>query len=222
MSTLQLQASELACVRGQRVLFEGLSLQVQAGQALWVRGRNGSGKTSLLRLLCGLGTPAHGVVRWGGQDIRHAREDFQNHLLWIGHAGGLKDELSPSENLAFGARLAGQAPEAAALAQALGCMGLSQQSRLPAGLLSQGQRRRVALARLFLPNPPALWVLDEPFTALDAPTVALLVQRLQAHLAAGGLLVYTTHQPQTLVCGQAAQVLPVLDLDQLTTRLAPC
>lgn len=209
--TVSLSAQQLACTRGDRVLFAGLDLAVVPGQSLWLRGRNGVGKTSLLRLLAGLAVPADGVVRWRGQDIRRQRGDFQRELLWLGHAPGLKDDLSALENLQFTARVQGVNPTRAALREALARLGLAREQRLPAGLLSQGQRRRVALARLFLDPVPALWLLDEPYTALDDVAVAEVTDRLSAHLAAGGLLVYTTHQPQTL--GAAAPPL-TLELDR--------
>lgn len=201
-----LSTESLSGTRGERRLFADLNLHLACGQALWVRGRNGAGKTSLLRLLAGLATPAEGVVRWQGQDIQTLREDYARELLWIGHAVGLKDELSALENLHYLQRLRGQDTRLPALRDALAQMGLAREARRPAGRLSQGQRRRVALARLFVPPAPALWLMDEPFTALDAVAAERLSARLAGHLAEGGLLVYTTHQAQDLG-GHAVQTL---------------
>jgi len=199
---MALKGSRLACVRGGRTLFEGIEVEVGAGEALWVQGDNGSGKTSLLRLLCGLSAPTLGTVQWCGQDLRRLREDFHRELLYIGHAPGLKDELTAAENLLLGARLAGRRAEAADAETALDRVGLRRQARLPAGRLSQGQRRRVALARLHLPRAPRLLVLDEPFAALDAAASGHLEAVLAHHLASGGSIVYTTHQTQALRGGR--------------------
>jgi heme exporter protein A len=204
---MSLSAHHLSATRADRVLFAALDVQLAPGQALWLRGRNGAGKTTLLRLLAGLGQPAEGVVRWQGQDIRRLREDYARELLWMGHANGLKDDLSALENLAFAQHLRGWPADSSALREALAQVGLAREARRPAGLLSQGQRRRVALARLYLRPAPALWLLDEPFTALDAPAITQLNTRLARHLADGGLLVYTTHQPQDLGMAHAVQTL---------------
>ena len=216
---MTLQTLRLACVRGARELFGGLDLELGAGEALWVQGPNGSGKTSLLRLLCGLAAPAAGAVHWCGRDIRHLREDFHRELLYIGHASGLKDELSAAENLRLGAQLGGRQGDDAAVQRALGQVGLARASRLPAARLSQGQRKRVALARLHLPPVPRLLILDEPFNALDRDAADQLSAALSAHLALGGIVVYTTHQADAL----PAQRLQVLDLQALAARRQrPC
>lgn len=191
---MSLQVCHLSQSRGERVLFEALSFELQPGQALWVRGANGSGKTSLLRLLCGLAWPAAGEVAWHGKPIRGQAEAFQAQLIYLGHAQGLKDELSAEENLGFAAALSGRPCSGAQARAALALLGLDAQARLPLRALSQGQRKRAALARLALPGPPALWVLDEPFSALDTAAIEQLQALLDAHLARGGLAVYTTHQ----------------------------
>ncbi|CAM3746733.1 cytochrome c biogenesis heme-transporting ATPase CcmA [Polaromonas hydrogenivorans] len=203
-----LRTHGLACVRGGRDLFRAVDIDVSAGEALWVQGRNGSGKTSLLRLLCGLALPSAGAVHWLGRDVRDLREDFYRDLLYIGHAGGIKDDLTAAENLLLGARIAGQAVEDQQAQQALAQVGLAAVSRLPAARLSQGQRKRVALARLHLARRPPLLVLDEPFNALDQAAADGLQAALNQHLAQGGMVVYTTHQPLAL---QAAR-LHVLEL----------
>lgn len=199
---MALKGLQLGCMRGGRMLFSGIDVEVGAGEALRVDGGNGSGKTSLLRLLCGLSAPTLGTVQWRGQDLRSVREEFHRELLYIGHANALKDELTAADNLLLGARLAGRRADRADAEAALDRIGLLRQARLPVGRLSQGQRRRVALARLHLPEVPRLLVLDEPFTALDSVAVQRLEAVLSQHVSTGGSLVYTTHQPATLRGGR--------------------
>jgi heme exporter protein A len=193
-----LQATDLTCVRGDRCLFRQLGLSVAPGQLLLVEGENGAGKTSLLRILAGLGLPALGQVLWRGQPIARQREDYGQALLYLGHLGALKEELSAAENLLADARIAGlPGIGAGQVADALGLMGLKRVAGLPVRVLSAGQRRRAALARLLL-EPPPLWILDEPFNALDTTAVDLLGRTLESHLARGGMAVLTSHQPVTL------------------------
>jgi len=213
---MTLEAAQLAGARGGRALFSGLDFTVGAGEALWLRGANGSGKSSLLRMLAGLAEPAAGTVRWRGRDLHRQRDGHLRELLFIGHAPGLKDDLSASENLLFGAQLAGAPVDASAVAEALAAVGLDRVARLPVGRLSQGQRRRAALARLHLARQARLLLLDEPFAALDQASVAALVATLDRLLANGASLIYTTHQPQTL----AATQLHAVDLDAHRPR--PC
>jgi heme exporter protein A len=175
-----------------------VSFELQSGEALWVSGRNGSGKTSLLRLLCGLGVPSGGALRWGGRDIRTLREDFHRDLLYVGHASGIKDDLTAWENVAIGSRLSGRPCSKEEAVEALDQVGLRSAARLPTRALSQGQRKRVALARLCVGPLPKLSILDEPFNALDQPAIAQLCGTLNEHLAQGGMVVYTTHQAQAL------------------------
>ena len=189
-----LEADDLACLKGDRMLFRGLALDLSAGELLRVAGPNGVGKTSLLRLLTGLALPEAGTVRWRGQSIRSAREEFHRELLYLGHAPALNDLLSPLENLRFACAAAGDQVDTETCMQALVRIGLADQLDLPARVLSQGQRRRVGLARLFLSSRRPLWVLDEPFTALDVGAVADLATTLSDHCAAGGMVVLTTHQ----------------------------
>ncbi len=189
-----LEADDLACLKGDRMLFRGLALDLSAGELLRVAGPNGVGKTSLLRLLTGLALPEAGTVRWRGRPIRSAREEFHRELLHLGHAPALNDLLSPLENLRFACAAAGDEVDAETCMQALVRIGLADQLDLPARVLSQGQRRRVGLARLFLSSRRPLWVLDEPFTALDVGAVAELATTLSDHCAAGGMVVLTTHQ----------------------------
>ena len=197
-----LQTHDLACVRGDRRLFRGLNLSLDRGQLLRVEGANGSGKTSLLRLLAGLGLPAAGEVHWQGRPIRRQREAYAQDLLYLGHLGGLKDELTPVENLQIEAGLSGLSRvDDAAIAEALAQWGLVRQTRLPLRVLSAGQKRRAVLARLSL-STARLWILDEPFNALDVDAVALLGRRLEAHVAGGGLAVVTSHMPLPIAPAQ--------------------
>jgi len=189
-----LEAVDLSCERGGRTLFSGLSFTLAPGQALLVTGPNGAGKTSLLRILCGLSPPFTGEVRWRGQGLAAAADRLRGALFYLGHHNGIKDELTALENLHINATLAGDALSEEAARAALAGMGLVGREDLPAKTLSQGQRRRVALARLLVSHAP-LWVLDEPLTALDSRAAALIESRLVAHLAEGGLVVLTTHQP---------------------------
>jgi heme exporter protein A len=189
-----LEANDLACLKGDRLLFRGLDLRVVPGEMLRVAGPNGVGKTSLLRILCGLALQEYGAVRWKGGDTRRERERFHRELLYLGHAPALNDLLTPLENLRFTCRASGDDVSERACVEALGRIGLAEQIDLPARVLSQGQRRRVGLARLFLSSARALWVLDEPFTALDVRAVADLAASLSAHCEAGGTVILTTHQ----------------------------
>jgi len=178
-----LDAVALRCERGGRLLFDDLSLSVAAGESLQIGGVNGSGKTSLLRILAGLLPADAGTVR------RPAAAE----LLWLGHAPGIAEGLTAAENLHSLANL-WRPTTRQACRTALAAEGLADWTDEPCRQLSAGQRRRVALARLQLPAPPRLWLLDEPFTALDASTCARLEARLQAHCAAGGALVLTSHR----------------------------
>lgn len=189
-----LSALELECRRGRRRLFSDLAFDLGAGQMLQVSGRNGSGKSTLLRSLCGLTRPERGEVAWRGLPIRANRDAFNAELLYLGHAAALKDDLSARENLLAALDVAGRASTAQAAARVLEELGLASCAALPAKLLSQGQRRRVALARLWLGRDTPLWVLDEPFVALDADATEALRTLLAAHLENAGILVLTTHQ----------------------------
>jgi len=185
-----LEAAELECERGARMLFRGVSFVLLAGELLRVAGANGSGKTSLLRILCGLAWPSAGEVRWKGQPIDGLREDYARELVYIGHAPAVKDDLTPRENLEISCRLAGQSTGMEALAAALERLGVPE---LPVRKLSQGQRRRAALARLLVSETP-LWLLDEPFAALDAEGISILNGLMGKQVDRGGAVVYTTHQ----------------------------
>ncbi len=165
-----LEVTKLECRRGDRRLFSNLDFALGAGTLLHVRGRNGSGKTTLLRTLCGLFTPDAGEIHWQGESIRRLGEDYRRDLLYFGHLNGIKGDLTGIENLAIAATLDGDDVDRPAIWAALGRIGLTGFEDLPTRMLSQGQKKRVALARLILTRSK-LWVLDEPFTALDVDAV---------------------------------------------------
>jgi heme exporter protein A len=192
--SIALELRDLECVRGERVLFSQVSATLSRGHMLRVRGANGAGKTSLLRMVCGLATPSRGEILWMGQPIAGLREEFNLQLVYLGHAPALKDDLSALENLQASSGLAGQPCTEQEAAAALAQAGLRGRDRLPARVLSQGQRKRVGLARLALGNTAALWVLDEPFNALDDEACAWLQGLISAQLARGGAVVLTSHQ----------------------------
>jgi len=188
-----LEVSNLKCVRGERQLFDGVGFRLESGRLLYLRGANGSGKTSLLRILCGLSPAEAGQILWDGVPIKELGEVYRRDLFYLGHHNALQEALTVDENLAFYSALAGAIPSAADTANALARLGLRGcQSRLVRHL-SQGQKRRVALSRLML-NRARLWVLDEPFVALDQAAIELLADLVAAHLAKGGLAVFTSHQ----------------------------
>lgn len=204
-----LVAEGLTSVRGGRRLFSDLSFAVEPGMLLHVAGANGAGKTSLLRILCGLLSPADGVVRWQGVAIHRQRETYCRDLRYIGHLGGIKEELTVEENLSFAAVLSGVSLAADATNAALSALGLHRFARVPARMLSQGQRRRIALARLALPDAAALWILDEPLAALDDAAAEWVLELLGDRLAAGAAVVMTSHQSfgvtgavQTILIGE--------------------
>ena len=189
-----LEVSNLACSRGDHRLFSGLSFTLYPGQIMQVQGANGSGKTSLLRTLCGFLMPDEGTITWRGENTRDLDEDYHAEMLYLGHLNAIKDELSALENLRISAGLSGiELDEKEAIA-ALRHMGLRGRERLPTKVLSQGQRRRVALARLLV-SDARLWILDEPLTALDVGAVAQIQELIAEHLAQQGMVIFTTHQP---------------------------
>jgi len=210
-----LEALQLECTRGERKLFRGLSFRLGRGQLLRVAGANGSGKTSLLRIMCGLLAPSAGELRWQGRPIRDEREEYSRNLVFIGHLNALKDDLTALENLRFAAALAGVAAERDLTLAALDRFGVARCAELPAKVLSQGQRRRVTLARLALSPGVPLWILDEPFSALDVSAVSELERLLEAHIASGGMVVLTTHQEVRVLTHAVLRV----DLDLHTAAL---
>lgn len=192
-----LEGKDLACVRGERALFGHLNFTLDAGELLLVQGANGSGKTSLLRMVCGLLTPEFGEILWNGEKIGAVREDYQAEMVFLGHAPAVKDDLTAFENLDFSCRLAGVEASREDVKGALGHFGLGHCLDLPAKSLSQGQRRRVALARLLLAKA-RLWILDEPLVALDQAALHLVQTLIGDHLCSGGMVLLTTHQPVSI------------------------
>lgn len=194
-----LDAINLTCVRDDRVLFSELSFTVQPGEMVQIAGKNGAGKTSLLRILAGLAQAEEGEVKWQGEGLSRMRYQYHQDLLWLGHQPGIKTVLTAFENLSFY-----HANSAESLRwQALTEVGLAGFEDLPVNQLSAGQQRRVALARLWL-STQKLWILDEPFTAIDVTGVEKLTCQLQRHTENGGMVILTTHQP--LAVGNVRQV----------------
>ncbi|WP_194756940.1 cytochrome c biogenesis heme-transporting ATPase CcmA [Aliidiomarina indica] len=191
--TILLAASDLSSIRGERTLFANLNMTVRTGEVWQIEGPNGAGKSSLLRILTGLLPAQAGDVQFLGQSIRQCRDQYHQAMLFIGHKAGVKPELTAIENLEFYAAVQGQ-PLQAPPYELLAKVGLVGLEDIPAQGLSAGQQRRIALARLWLTQAP-LWILDEPFTALDVAGIALLEARFAEHVATGGAIVLTSHQP---------------------------
>ena len=191
-----LEAADLECARGGRILFRGLSFALKPGELLRIAGANGRGKTSLLRILCGLLSPSAGEVRWKSEPIRGMREEYSRQLVYLGHAPAVKDELTAAENLSIACRLAGQTRSQGEVSAALRTLDVPETVLVKT--LSQGQRRRAALARLVLSEAVPVWLLDEPFAALDAQAAELVERLIGEHIRAGGVVVYTTHQEARL------------------------
>ena len=188
-----LTADNLVGVRGDRLLFEQLNFNLSNGTVLYLQGENGSGKTTLLRTICGLSKPYDGAINWCGENIDSLAEEYSKHVLYIGHLAGIKEDLTALENLQFSLTLSGADISKNNATEVLTMLGLAKGLNLPTRMLSQGQKRRVALARLWLQDLP-LWILDEPFTALDANATILLKQKIEAFANDGGIVVMTTHQ----------------------------
>ena len=189
-----LEARTITCVRGERELFSNLSLQLSPGECLHIRGENGVGKTSLLRLLSGLASPESGEVFWNGIAIKQEASEYHSKLLFLGHRDALKEDLTALENLLMYAAIDDlQIPAEEALAS-LWKFGLKGREDLPVHYLSAGQKKRVLMARM-LTRRAQVWILDEPFNALDAQAGYELQSLIGSHLVSGGLVVLTSHQP---------------------------
>ncbi len=203
--TPKLEVQEIACERGDHRLFSGLSFTLSAGELMQVQGANGSGKTTLLRALCGFVQPVQGKVLWCGRDIQEWDDAYHTEMCYLGHLNAIKDELSALENLQMSAGLAGYTVAEQQALAALRRMGLQRREHLPVRVLSQGQRRRVALARLLLEDA-RLWILDEPLAALDVGAVGLMQELIGEHLSKGGMTIFTTHQPLQVAGVQTRQL----------------
>ena len=220
----QLELNSLYCERGERVLMQNVNHCLESGQGLRIAGGNGSGKTTLLRMVSGLTSDFSGDIRWNGRSTRELGALFRAQLCYLGHAPGVKAALTPIENLQWwqamnGSRAAtsdgvtvGNAQQGTHLLEsALAVFGLASYSHMPCARLSAGQQRRVALARLVL-SQHALWVLDEPFTAIDQDGIVVLEKIFDQHLLRGGMIVLTTHQPLR------SERMLTLDLDAPSTE----
>lgn len=189
----QLALVNLACERGETRLFEGCSATIESGQWWQIEGHNGIGKTSLLRILAGLAIAAEGEVHWNGTSIATVRDDYYADLFYLGHFAGIKPELTAWENLRYYQKMQELPLSDDMLWNALGKVGLLGREDLPCSQLSAGQHRRVALAKLWLSNA-TLWILDEPFTAIDKKGVVELIARIEQHCDNGGICIFTSHQ----------------------------
>ena len=189
-----LEVSNLKCVRGERPLFDQVGFRLDRGAVMHLRGANGAGKTSLLRILCGFSPPEAGQIIWNGAAVGELGGAWRRDLFYLGHNSALQESLTVAENLAFTSTLAGEPANLVEIAGALLRFGLKGLHGRLVRQLSQGQKRRVALARLLLSKAP-LWILDEPFVALDVAAVNLLSGIIAEHLERGGLAILTSHQP---------------------------
>ncbi len=200
-----LRVSNLSCSRGNKPLFAEVSFELKAGQALHLEGDNGVGKTSLLRIVCGLSPADAGEVCWQDKTIQQNAPAFRSSLFYLGHGLSLKEELTALENLMSDAAVSGRELSEAQALVALARMGLRGREHLPLRVMSQGQKRRTALARLLASQAP-LWVLDEPFVALDVKAVDGLRGLLAEHVAHGGMVLFTSHQPVALSTASGTSV----------------
>jgi len=200
-----LEAVNLGCTRGDRRLFKGLNFSIQPGEFVELRGANGSGKTSLLRILCGLAAPAEGEVRWRGESIQSLGEEYSAAVAYLAHQNGVKDELSAIENLRIACGVGGSALNISDAQAILEQVGLSRQQNLPARSLSAGQRRRVALSRL-LASKATVWILDEVLTSLDDTAIKLSRRFIGDHLNNGGMAIIATHQELDLAVDRVQRI----------------
>ncbi len=202
---MTLEVKKLTCTRGDRELFTDLSFKLEAKQLMRLEGTNGSGKTTLLRTLCGLFMADDGEILWEGIVIKKQDEAYRKELLYLGHQNGIKADLSAYENLKLNCFMSGIIVSQEQLMAALDTIGLFAFEDFPVRTLSQGQKRRVALAKLLLSNAK-LWILDEPFVALDAAAVEQLQSIIAKHVESGGVVILTTHQEVPLTSGELISV----------------
>lgn len=195
-----LELVNLDCVRGGRMLFRNLNLSVAEGSLIQLQGPNGSGKTSLLRIISGLMAPENGEVRWQGADIRTLGEEYSQDIAYLGHRNGIKEELTPLENLRISVGVSGNKLDAGEARAALKQVGLESRQHLPTRFLSEGQRRRAALSRLII-STAKLWLLDEVFAALDTSAVELVRTVIEGHLNKGGMAIVATHHELMISAG---------------------
>ena len=189
--------SNLCCSRGEKRLFSGVSFSLQGGEYLHLEGDNGVVKTSLLRLACGLSPLEEGEICWQGQPVSENSDEFRANLAYLGHQLALKEDLTPLENLLSHAAVAGRKLSLTDAKAALAQLGLRGREHLPVRVLSQGQKRRTALARLVV-STAKLWILDEPFVALDPAAQNALSEVINAHLSSQGMVLLTSHQAVSL------------------------
>ena len=187
------RGENISCERDDRILFSGLNFDLAAGEVMRIHGPNGSGKTTLLRVLTTLARDFNGALFWGESPMDEVRSQFLAEMAFIGHDSGIQGQLTPLENLSWYCHLAGLPSQPAEIEQAIATIGLRGYGDVPCAQLSAGQKRRVALSRLILLKTP-LWILDEPFTAIDAKGVLALEQLIQAHVQQAGSVILTTHQ----------------------------
>ncbi len=193
MNTKKLEARELFCIRDERVLFSGLNFTLTSGQVLLIEGRNGAGKTSLLRILTGFRKPESGDLFWSDERIDDTQQFYQD-TAYIGHNNGLKDTLTAEENLRYARALA---ISTLSIDDAMAQVGLNGYQETVVRFMSAGQRRRLALARLLCTHKP-LWILDEPFTSLDRASIKLFEQFIETHANQGGLVIMTSHHDTSI------------------------
>jgi len=195
-----LKVHDLECVRGDHRLFTGINFELEPGKLMHLRGANGSGKTTLIRALCGLLAPMQGKILWNGEPIHKNRDEYFAHMTYLGHLSGIKGDLTAFENIQSFGELSGQRLSEPCVSEALFSLGLAARAELPTRVLSQGQKKRVALARLLVLKRK-LWILDEPFVALDVDAVGLLQKIIGEHVNDGGMVVLTTHQEVEIDAG---------------------
>ncbi|HHF0510563.1 cytochrome c biogenesis heme-transporting ATPase CcmA [Vibrio diabolicus] len=188
-----LEVSNLTAIRDERVLFENLQFEIKPGELVQIEGRNGTGKTTLLRIVTGLGDREEGIIKWKGEEVEKSRDVFHQDLLFLGHQTGVKRELTALENLRFYQSIQNNRSSDEEILTALTQVGLAGREDVPVAQLSAGQQRRVALARLWL-SKQILWILDEPLTAIDKQGVKVLESLFASHADNGGIVVLTTHQ----------------------------